>query len=80
MTFIIKKGLATQLLFDPQIGIIKFLNDTSRVTDPVLAKAKIALLEFLFLYIRKIKSDIEPYAESIKVYILYVIVKILIYN
>ncbi|RGB41839.1 hypothetical protein C1646_738849 [Rhizophagus diaphanus] len=59
-------GLATQLLFDPQIGIIKFLNDTSRVTDPVLAKAKIALLEFLFLYIRKIKSDIEPYAENIK--------------
>ncbi|GES81504.1 DNA-dependent protein kinase catalytic subunit [Rhizophagus clarus] len=59
-------GLATQLLFDPQIGIIKFLNDTSRVTDSVLAKAKIALLEFIFLYIRKIESDIEPYAENIK--------------
>ncbi|CAG8489558.1 14379_t:CDS:10 [Funneliformis mosseae] len=59
-------GLATQLLFDPQFGIIKFLNDTSRVTDSTLAKAKIALLEFLFLYIQKIKSDIEPYTESIK--------------
>ncbi|CAI2170936.1 4833_t:CDS:10 [Funneliformis geosporum] len=59
-------GLATQLLFDSQFGIIKFLNDTSRVTDSILAKAKIALLEFLFLYIQKIKSDIEPYTENIK--------------
>ncbi|CAG8784109.1 15930_t:CDS:2 [Racocetra fulgida] len=46
-------GLASKFLFDPRTGIIKFLVDTAQIIDSTLSKAKIALLEFLFLYIQK---------------------------
>ncbi|RHZ54176.1 hypothetical protein Glove_429g28 [Diversispora epigaea] len=59
-------GLASKLLFDPNIGIIKFLLELINVFDKTLQKAKIALLEFLFLYIKKVKAGIEPYSEQIK--------------
>ncbi|CAG8511510.1 8195_t:CDS:10 [Diversispora eburnea] len=59
-------GLASKLLFDPNIGIIKFLLELINVFDKTLQKAKIALLEFLFLYIKRVKAGIEPYSEQIK--------------
>ncbi|CAG8455683.1 16904_t:CDS:10, partial [Cetraspora pellucida] len=59
-------GLASKFLFDSKTGIIKFLVDTAQIIDSTLSKAKIALLEFLFLYIQKVRSDIEPYSIKIK--------------
>ncbi|CAG8447868.1 11173_t:CDS:10, partial [Dentiscutata heterogama] len=59
-------GLASKFLFDPKTGIIKFLVDTAQIIDSTLSKAKIALLEFLFLYIQKVRSDIEPYSIKIR--------------
>ncbi|CAG8725067.1 17091_t:CDS:2, partial [Acaulospora morrowiae] len=59
-------GLVSKLLFDPNIGIIRFLMELINVADKTLEKAKIALLEFLFLYIEKVKADIEPYSVKIK--------------
>ncbi|KAF0479019.1 DNA-dependent protein kinase catalytic subunit [Gigaspora margarita] len=49
--------LASKFLFDPKTGIIKFLVDNAQ-------KQRLHLLEFLFLYIQKVRSDIEPTHEA----------------
>ncbi|CAG8815028.1 27951_t:CDS:2, partial [Gigaspora margarita] len=51
--------LASKFLFDPKTGIIKFLLDNDQ-------KQRLHLLEFLFLYIQKVRSDIEPYSIKIR--------------
>ncbi|CAG8506964.1 12822_t:CDS:10, partial [Acaulospora colombiana] len=43
-----------------------FLMELINVTDKTLEKAKIALFEFLFLYIERVKADIESYSVNIK--------------